>query len=176
MGIFDRKIIQAGKTIFGGLLGVTLVGGIWMNALAADGSKSSNTQPMFLIEQIQVTATGSSSWQSDVAYDAFCVEAALSKLGNGSGRMLKIEYHNVANPNGASLAVGLVTSCDDLTQSGATIFATTCTATGCALNTNTGTLIVSGEGSKFIKGTLNKDPLSSFDAKIVIWWEDILGE
>jgi hypothetical protein len=172
-----RKVTQRAKFIVGGTVATGVVaGGIFLASLGTTGTEQrANPFPAFLPVVIDVSATGSTV--GTLRYDAFCVRSPLYALGNGSGTIVRATHHNVTNPAAKSMDVGFVEDCNDKTASGNNLFSNTCTATGCVDYYTTGTLGWQGAGSgRYLKGVISGDPTSSYDAKITIWLEDVLGE
>lgn len=174
--IFSRNITQRGKMTVGGLIAAGVVaGGIFLNNLSTDGEeRMSDPFPAFLPMVIDVSATGSTS--ATQKYDAYCGDSPLKALGAGSGLIIRAVHHNIRNPAGASMDVGFVEDCGDKTASGSQLFDNTCTSTGCVNVYTTGTLPWSTASGGKLKVTISKDPTASFDAKLTLWMEDILGE
>lgn len=180
MNVLDRKITQRGLTVFGGLFAAGVItGGIFMNTLDSSGNeKDSVVTPVFLTVMIDVTATGSLTAKSGQAYDAYCGPSPLVALGNASGIVIRARYDNITNPAGISGYIGFVEDCDDQTMSGAQLMSTLCTGTGCNTLYTTGTQAWPGEGNSGsqLKVTLIGVPTSAYDAKLVLWLEDNLGD
>ena len=176
--VMNRIIRQRGKTVFGGLVGAAVVGGIWLNSLSTGGTeKTGDPFPAFVPVVLDISATGSTS--ATQKYDALCIGLS-DLLGDiGSGTIIRSTYHNISNPTGASADIGFVEHCgiEGRSSSGTNLIDNTCTSTGCLSRYTTGTLdwMGNGSGSK-LKVTIKKDPTSSFDAKLTLWLEDNLGE
>lgn len=161
-----------GKTIFGGIIGAGIIaGGIFFSSLSSTGEEMKNDPfAAFLPIVADVTATGSTS--ASTRYDATCIPVPQAITGSSS--VVRLAYHNVRNPAAASVDIGFVDSCNAKTSSGQTLIDNACTATGCVAYYTTGT--AAWQGGKFIKTTISKNPTSSYDAKLTIWVEEILGE
>lgn len=171
-----RTITQAGLTIFGGAVGTGIVaGGIWLNSLGTDGTVQPKDEfPALVPIVFDLSATGSTAAKSGTAYDASCQPNPFaSRIGSGS--IVHGRYHNITNPAAASVMIGFVKSCGDKTASGAQVLplASSCNSTGCSV---TVTADVPWNGADYIKTIITKDPTSSFDGKVTLWFEDILGE
>jgi hypothetical protein len=171
--VLNRKILQAGKVVFGGLIVSGLVGGgVYLNSLSTDGTiQKQDSFAAFVAHVFDISGTGSTSAQNGTAYDAACIPNP-----HGTGAIMHGRYHNIANPTAASVYIGFVDSCDDLTSSGADLLAlgSSCNSTGCTAAFNTED--VTWPGDQYIKVVITEDPTADFDGKVTLWYEDILGE
>jgi len=52
--------------------------------------------------------------------------------------------------------------------------ANSCSSTGCSVEFDTED--VDWNGAYFVKTIITEDPTSAFDAKVIMWIEDVLGE
>lgn len=172
--VLNRLIKQAGSVLLGGAIATGVVGGgLYINKLSTDGTiVESQKFEAFAPIVLDLAATGSTSYASGTAYDSACVA---NPFGS-TGAVMHGRYHNIANPAGAAVYVGFVDACNDVTASGADLLALadSCSSTGCSVPF--GYEDVTWGGDKYLKAVINKDPLSSFDGKLTLWYEDILGD
>lgn len=136
----------------------------------------------------RATGTGSATVKSNnqdgeagTKYAAVCIPSPLLKgdLDAGSGTVVRLVYHNISNPTGASGDIGFVEDCES--GSGAQLIDNTCTATGCTSYYTTGTAVWNGSkngtnSGYYLKFAISSDPTTSFDARITGIVEDIIGE
>lgn len=169
----SRTLFQRGKLVVGGLIAAGVIGGgIFLPKLSTTGSETNQAFAAFLPIVADVTATGSTS--TSARYDAACITNPLYGLGLGSGSVVRLTYHNVTSPAAIGGDIGFVSACDSKSASGAGLIDNVCTATGCISTYTTGTAL--WNAAEKIKLTLRGDPTSSYDAKITVWVEDVLGE
>jgi len=175
---FNRVIKQIGLLVVGGALTIGGAGGgIFLNKLASDGTvQPSDYFAADLPAVFDVAATGSTAARSGTAYDALCIQIPLAdaNIDAGSGTLVRLTYHNVRNPAAAGGFIGFVKNCGDKTASGSQVLPALRTQTGATNYYASGTLVWNGTDK--LKLTLTKNPTSSYDAKVTVKVEDILGE
>jgi hypothetical protein len=110
-----------------------------------------------------------------IKYPAACFRNPLYAIGKGSGTILRLKYHNGANPSGVGGDIGLVSSCGDSGGSGSTLLIdNTCTSSGCTSTYSTGTQ--DWNGAMYVKFTPRAALAAGFTARITGEVEDVWGE
>lgn len=178
MKIFNRKITQRGKSVFGGLVATAVIaGGIFApRTTTTGGEKGNDERPRYVAVEVDIAGTGSTAAKSGTAYDAYCGDNPFN-TDFGSGLVMDGGYHNISDPVGTTkVQVGFVESCDDKTLSGAQLLASASVNSGTGAFTAFDSEDVVWNGDLKLKVIITSDPTSSFDGKLVFYYNDILGE